>query len=110
MQKAGCPLLVLSEPGQLVLYAQLIEFEFLDIGIFGAGLLLEGLDLSVEERMAVAQSLNVILVHHVTCSHVFQTITPEAYTLSNGLLASSWWKMKDFGVSRATMSQFNNIL
>ena len=54
MQKAGCPLLVLSEPGQLVLYAQFIEFEFLDIGIFGAGLLLEGLDLSVERSMAVA--------------------------------------------------------
>jgi hypothetical protein len=53
-QKAGCPLLVLSEPGQLVLYAQLIEFEFLDIRIFGARLLLEGLDLSVEESMAVA--------------------------------------------------------
>jgi hypothetical protein len=54
LQKAGCPLLVLSEPGQLVLYAQLIEFEFLDIRIFGARLLLEGLDLSVEESMAVA--------------------------------------------------------
>ena len=54
MQKAGRPLLVLCEPGQLVLYAQLIEFEFLDVGIFGARLLLEGLDLLVEESMAVA--------------------------------------------------------
>ena len=42
IQKAGCPLLVLSEPGQLVLYAQFIKFEFLDIGVFGAGLRLFG--------------------------------------------------------------------
>jgi hypothetical protein len=53
-QKAGCPLLVLSELSQLVLYTKFIKFELLDIDIFGAGLLLEGLDLSVEESMAVA--------------------------------------------------------
>jgi hypothetical protein len=45
----------------------------------------------------------------VTCSHVFQTITPEAYTLSKGLLAPFAIENERFSVSGATMAQFNDI-